>query len=72
MEATKILVSNCCSAADIGSIDGPKSSDLGRCPECFEGCEFIDENETCPECGEQRPGDERVEAGMKCSQCTYC
>lgn len=21
----------------------------------------------CPECGEERPGDERVEAGMKCA-----
>ena len=23
----------------------------------------------CPECGEERPGDERVEAGMKCAVC---
>lgn len=25
----------------------------------------------CPECGEIREGDERVEAGMKCGACAY-
>ena len=27
------------------------------------------EQEICPECGQERPGDERVKAGMKCSLC---
>ncbi len=26
---------------------------------------------TCLECGEYRPGDERVQNGMKCMQCAY-
>ncbi len=25
----------------------------------------------CPECGKERPGDERVAAGMKCGICAY-
>lgn len=25
----------------------------------------------CPECGEPRPDDDRVKAGMKCTQCAY-
>jgi len=31
--------------------------------------EWRRELEICPECGEVRPGDERVKAGMKCSVC---
>ena len=27
--------------------------------------------EICPECGEHRPGDARVKAGMKCGLCAY-
>jgi hypothetical protein len=27
--------------------------------------------EICPECGQHRPGDERVKAGMKCGLCAY-
>lgn len=26
---------------------------------------------TCPECGEHRPDDDRVLAGMKCGPCSY-
>ncbi len=26
---------------------------------------------TCPECGVQRPDDDRVLAGLKCARCTY-
>ena len=25
----------------------------------------------CPECGQPRPDDDRVAAGMKCGQCAY-
>ena len=25
----------------------------------------------CPECGQERPGDERVLNGMKCTECAY-
>lgn len=25
----------------------------------------------CPECGQDRPGDDRVQAGLKCAQCAY-
>jgi hypothetical protein len=30
-----------------------------------------DDKQICPECGEDRPGDARVEAGMKCGVCAY-
>ena len=26
---------------------------------------------TCPECGDYKPDDERVQNGMKCGQCSY-
>jgi len=32
------------------------------------GCEC--HGPTCPECGEVKPDDERVAAGMKCGECT--
>jgi hypothetical protein len=35
-------VSNCCFAVDhLQSEDGPSWSDVGRCPSCKKGCEFI-------------------------------
>jgi len=44
----------------------------GRC-ELFEEIleEWRIELEICPECGQQRPDDERVKAGMKCVECAY-
>jgi hypothetical protein len=34
--------SNCCYEADTGtSIDGPKYSELGICPDCKEHCDFL-------------------------------
>lgn len=39
-----------------------------------DGEEVIRTNEStliCPECGEPRPDDDRVKAGMKCTQCAY-
>ena len=29
------------------------------------------EKDICPECGEHRPDDNRVKAGMKCGHCAY-
>ena len=36
---------------------------------CFDCC--MNHNEVCPECGEPKPDDERVSAGMKCGDCAY-
>ena len=33
--------------------------------------EAIDQDWVCGECGEYRPDDGRVEAGMKCGHCAY-
>jgi len=33
--------------------------------------ECLPRNLICPECGQFRPDDERVKAGMKCSYCAY-
>lgn len=30
-----------------------------------------DQELICPECGESRPDDDRVKAGMKCGACAY-
>jgi predicted metal-binding protein len=38
----------------------------GFCRECGECSEDI-----CGECGQSRPGDERVSAGLKCGPCAY-
>ena len=31
----------------------------------------VEEVPVCPECGEERPDDERAKGGMKCSFCAY-
>lgn len=31
----------------------------------------VEKPKRCPECGQCRPDDERVEAGMKCWYCAY-
>lgn len=36
---------------------------------CFNCCEA--NNEVCLECGEPKPEDDRVKAGMKCGPCAY-
>ena len=33
--------------------------------------EYIERNNICPECGEERPDDDRVKQGMKCNHCAY-
>ena len=38
------------------------------CENCFEDWQA---KNTCPECGEERPDDDRVKAGMKCGFCAY-
>lgn len=34
-------------------------------------CQKCRDRARCPECLEERPDDERVKAGMKCSYCAY-
>lgn len=41
--------------------------ELGQ--ECVVFLQFLEEASVCLECFELRPGDERVEAGMKCAYC---
>jgi len=43
------------------------------CPDCEMGmdAEGLEEYGICGECGEYRPEDARVEAGMKCGVCAY-
>jgi predicted Zn-ribbon and HTH transcriptional regulator len=41
------------------------------CPECRRTNCYVIVGPQCPECGEPRPDDDRVRAGMKCSICAY-
>ena len=43
----------------------------GRCSKCKEMAVFQNEDTLCLECGQPRPDDERVLAGMKCGPCAY-
>ena len=56
-------LSVCCGAPGLGQV-----AIVGVCCRCRE---FTGFEEVCPECLEPRPGDERVEAGMKCGPCAY-
>lgn len=72
-------LSNCCAAKPLGETytdeDGVTS---GTCSRCKDGAVFMtfeqieaEDAEICGECEQQRPGDDRVAAGMKCGPCSY-
>jgi len=43
---------------------------VGLPPQCYD--DIVECTcPVCPECQQRRPGDERVEDGMKCSFCAY-
>ena len=49
---------------------GEELDELMICPSCKRiGCFTL--SGACPECGDYKPEDERVQQGMKCGQCAY-
>ena len=69
------LVSECCYRNALGEMGCDYTTGVpvhyGRCSKCKETAVFEDEDTLCGECGQFRPDDERVLAGMKCSFCAY-
>lgn len=71
MSETGMICQNCGKHWLWGLAADGKTFFCSKCSKRTDKFAPVDEESICPECGECRPDDERVKAGMKCSYCAY-